>query len=499
MWPALIYGGILLGEYVYHRWGEAPKRPPGRDERIDIPKTDEGSSVPLLFGKALVRKPVIAWHGNADRIDDVAHAGLSYYRIDIHWMCAIPMSGGTNRYWSAYASEKKMGLLPSPPVLPGGGALYSQDNSVTVGNELSPDFLSLPFEFWDGSPTQDLSTGSLLSLCNADAGIAATEVPGYRGVMTLTTGHQTSKLMRREPSLPDIAFELSSYPPYPSIWDSGGSFFGTWQQCGDDGANPADVIASILCDRYGKLGRDPSTYLDSASFRLAAQTLYVEGHGFSRAFEDRKATGEMLDEILRQIDGVLYQEPTTGLFVLKLIRADYDPNSLQTIDPTNCEAIDNFAAAGWANTINKVRLIFTNRADGYQDGSATAQNMANAAGQDGEVRELEIRMPGVCTQAIADILAARELAAVSRPLRRCRAKVSRVFWNRRPGDCVNLNWPELNISKAVMRVAAVSRGNASENCVYLDLIEDFFYVHRGVVHPGSGTIGGFPGGGLLLG
>jgi hypothetical protein len=490
MFPALIYGGILLGEYIYHRYGEPPKRPAGRDERIDIPKTDEGSSVPILFGRTLVRKPVIAWSGNADRIDDVAHAGLSYYRIDIHWLVATPMAGGTNRYWSAYASEKKMGLL-FPPIVPGPGT-SDQDNSVTVGTTLSPDYLALPFEFWDGSPTQDLSTGSLLSLCMTAAGIAATEVPGYRGVMTVTTG-QTSKLVRREPSLPDIAFELSSYPPYPSLFDAGASYFITSQHTGDEGANPADVIASIICDAYAKLGRDPSTILDSTSFRLAALALFAEGHGFSRAFEDRLDTGEMIDEILRQIDAVLYQEPTTGRFVLKLIRGDYDPNSLQTIDPSNCEAIDNFAAAGWANTVNKVRLVFTNRADGYQDGSATAQNMANAAGQDGEVRELEIRMPGVSTQAIADILAARELAANSRPLRRCRAKVSRVFWNRRPGDVVNLNWPELNISKAVMRVAAVSRGNASENCVYLDLIEDFFYVHRNVVYPGGNVIGSLPG------
>ncbi len=67
---------------------------------------------------------------------------------------------------------------------------------------------------------------------------------------------------------------------------------------------------------------------------------------------------------------------------------------------------------------------------------------------------------------------------MSRPLARCRVKVDRTFWNTRPGDVVRVVWPKLNIASRVFRVLNASRGTADENVVYLDLIEDYFYVHR---------------------
>ncbi len=94
------------------------------------------------------------------------------------------------------------------------------------------------------------------------------------------------------------------------------------------------------------------------------------------------------------------------------------------------------------------------------------------------VPEQVLEFRGIKTMALAEAVAGRELAYRSRPLARCRVKVDRTFIRVRPGDVVRMSWPKLNIAGRVFRVGHVSLGAADENVVYLDLIEDYFYVHR---------------------
>lgn len=517
MWAAIIQAGILLGQFVYHRTRN-PVVPP-RDREVKLPQIGEGSIIPLIFGRCRVRAPVLSWIGDVQTSSgDVltgVNAGTLLYRASMFFTLGIPFENGLNRVHSMYIGEEELiNRLdsPSPPVglfvqmdelIGDGGFEHDTRSCALVKDPVGVDLDTTPsaggyVEYLNGNTTQNIvNPGTLAATTTLGErmvfDVAAAEIPGYRGFMSVflwglnpsTADPDVGFQFGMSPQIPAVSFEASSYP-FDAL---------TTDRIGLD-ANPADVIYHLLKDEFGKLGLD-YTLVDYTSFLACALTLYDEGHGYSRAIEEGSDGQTIIDEILTQIDGILYEDPSDGLAKLRLIRPDYDVATIRQINPDNCERIEDLAGGGWTNIPNKIRVVFTDRNGGYGEGSATAQNQANAVGQDGHVRELVLYFPGVCTQALADEIAARELSARSRPLTKMRASVDRFFWNTVEGDAVMVNWPQYNIANMVCRVVKVGRGSADSNAITLELLQDFAYVHRKIVY-GLDAVAPFPGSGGLL-
>jgi hypothetical protein len=138
---------------------------------------------------------------------------------------------------------------------------------------------------------------------------------------------------------------------------------------------------------------------------------------------------------------VLFVHPLTGLITIKLVRYDYNSRDVPTINPDNCERLENFDADRLVGLPNKIRVTFTDRAHEYSTGSAQTHSFVAAVGQSAQGAEIEVPFVGCHTQELADTLAARELEAESRPLTKCSAIVSRDFWLTCPGDVVRLGGP----------------------------------------------------------
>ncbi|HPF35434.1 MAG TPA: hypothetical protein PLH84_08430, partial [Candidatus Krumholzibacteria bacterium] len=100
----------------------------------------------------------------------------------------------------------------------------------------------------------------------------------------------------------------------------------------DGDANPAAMIYDILISPPSENGLGlPVGFLDVDAFRSVGQTLADEGLGLSM-LQDRGTTAkDLVLEILRHIDGVIYVEPTTGLLTIRLIRSDYDPETIPVL------------------------------------------------------------------------------------------------------------------------------------------------------------------------
>jgi hypothetical protein len=297
-----------------------------------------------------------------------------------------------------------------------------------------------------------------------EIGVPNAEIPAYRGYLCAFLGHLTTGSGLNVTANPErISFEAWSYSA-----DWVGSI-------GVDG-NPAWVLLDLLKFTFGKIGV-PVALIDTATFEAARLKLFSEQHGYSRLIVAGEADAH-IQEILEQIDGVLRENPTTQKLELKLIRNDYLPGSIFHISKDNCSEIQNLAIGGWQGVPNKVRVVFTNRENAYRDGSAIAHNQANAVGQDGAVREVTIRMPGICNQVLADTVAARELAARSRPITKLRAICDRTARNLMPGDPVKLTWTDPDIAGLIFRIADVDRGTLADGKVAIDLISDNSYVWR---------------------
>lgn len=468
MWIQLIEAGILLSDFVYHRYIE--DHPTKKtQQQIQLPLSGEGAPIPLLFGRCRVKTPVLAW-ASTPNLDTSGTLGLpALYRMSMLFIAGIPFAEQDTSLIDSFVGETRAG------------------SSSDINLSTAADLVQGTTDLRDGNATQDFFNPSLASaadymLLDPHNPIAATDIPSWRGYATVFLGHfggapggglSNDFVIGGAPSAPSVSFEIQTLPkPFGTNGYPGGAI----QSRIVFDANPADVIWEILTGKFGKLGLDPSL-LDFASFQAAAYTLWLEQNGYSRCFDEFAQALDMIIEILVQIDGVLYEDPATGRLGLRLVRNDYDPTTIPVIDKSNCSELKNLAIGGLTGLPNQIRISFTDRANNYAEGSARATNQGNAVGQ-GLVREQVVSMPGVTTQENADQLAERELAARTKPLIKCTAIVDGSFWDTKPGDVVKVVWQKPGISGLVFRVATVNRGTLEDGRISLDLIQDVFFVWR---------------------
>lgn len=499
-----VYAGVFIASQIYHRLKQPPKPKPASE--IEVARTDEGASVPLIYGRCRVREPALVWmskptaHADGGAVDiGNSTAGMPFlYCVNMLFALGIPFRGvSTNRLYRVWAGEYRLSGTATEAnegtpleLLTGNGGDENQSLPYPgpvvqrFDEESGRGLIGGKVEFLNGNANQQLVNPTDPWAPTTRAGVYMmdsvignvpheSEIPGYRGYMLAflynLVGYGWS--IGTSPTPPAFTFEVSSYPGDSDAFNVGQE------------ANPAKVLLDLLVGDFAKLGISIDQ-IDVDSFGSAKTRLYEEGNGYSRAIASTVDAAALIREILEQIDGVLFENPTTGKITLKLIRDDYDWSSLIGVTTENCDAIEGFAIGGWTGVINKIRVVYSSRRDDYREASAVAHNQANAVGQDGETREEVIQMPGVCTHTLAAELAARELAARSRPISKCRAIVDRTFYQTMPGDPIRVTWPEYGIDGRVFRVAAVNRGTLENGKIALDLIEDFFYTWRNVLVPG---------------
>jgi Putative phage tail protein len=234
--------------------------------------------------------------------------------------------------------------------------------------------------------------------------------------------------------------------------------------------NPAHIIYQCLTDT--KWGMGYPTASIGASFTTAAQTLFDEGFGLCMIWNQQEEIGKFIAQVLDHCGGVLYSDPKTGLFELKLLRADYTAGSLPLYDETNIVELETFQRPGYGETVNEIvvnyRDVSTNK-----DASITVHNLANIQAQAGTVSSTR-NYPGLPTAALAARVAQRDLIVASTPLAKARITVNREAWSEVPGGVVRLSWPKLGIATAVFRVLGVDYGALEDGRIGVELAEDVF-------------------------
>jgi len=198
------------------------------------------------------------------------------------------------------------------------------------------------------------------------------------------------------------------------------------------------------------------------------------------------AIEDFVSEILDHIQAVLYVDPATGLLTLKLIRDDYDPDTLPELNPDNCD-VTKFDRKLWGEVINEIIVTWTNP-ENEQDETVIAQDLASIAMQGGNIVSASRNYYGVRTASLATKLARRDLRTVGAPLASCEVEIDRSAYAIRPAACYKLTWPEHGLNGAVMRVMSVDSGRPGDMTIRAVLMEDFFSLDAGAyVEPvGSG-------------
>lgn len=461
---------FLVGQFIYHRWIEDKpvKRTPPRE--IQIPRVDPGATMPLIYGRCRVRAPILAWIGSVRApVGDIGNGSpdaANVYQACLFFVLGIPFAAGdsTSGLHGMWAGDTKFEYTAGFPLAELPTTLVSTGTPLQI-------FHGGNVEVFDGDPAQTITSSAiwLRMTTDADNPVDADAIPEYRGYISVgLTGGVNRWQFGEHSTLPSYSFEASSY-------DTENPYLSTYARIGSIESNPINALYDLLTSPFGGLGLS-SDLIDIPSFQAAAATLYAEWHGYSRCIEDAADAEQHIMEILAQIDGALRHNTRTNKIEIKLIRNDYDPTAIPHIIKTNGTEMVSFAASGWDDLPNKVLVIFPDRGNDYQERQAADDNQVSASLD--ASNPLVLTYPGVCYETLAQLIAKRETAARSRPLIKMRVYVGREFLRVAQGDAVKVTWTNPDIAGLVFRVANVEHGTLEDGRIALDLIQDYFYVHR---------------------
>ncbi len=246
-------------------------------------------------------------------------------------------------------------------------------------------------------------------------------------------------------------------------------------------ANPAHIIHECLVNPEWGKGEDPAN-IDTASFNAAAATLYNEHFGLSMIWTRQTEIERFVQEVLDHIQAVLFVDPATGMWTLRLLRDDYDTTGMTELNPSNCRAKKRKRKA-WGETINEINVTYTDPQT-EKEATVTAHNLANIAIQGGVISETR-NYYGVRNPYLAQELANRDVIASGYPLFSATIEVDRSQWDIRPGDVRPFSWPEDGISGMVVRVLSVDYSTPKSRTIKLEVVEDIFSLDQTVYSGGQ--------------
>jgi len=424
---------------------------------IKQPTADAGSPISYIFGTVLLA-PNVIWYGNFTSVpiydkvdkkfwpDDEVLVAYGYYisldlglclgpgailqKIFIKGVSAFAISSGNHanvhiRYQGLFGGRKK-----------GGG--FSADGT-----------------FYSGEFTETADP-SLINLIGPD-------VPAYVGVSHIVF---PDTYMGTNPQLEEMLFLMSRFP------DNLGLGISRIMDAGRE-LNPMEVVYSILTEGWGGLGISAAS-IDITSFQAAAATLLSENNGMSLEIKSKIGAKQAVAEVLRQVDGALYQDPITGKITIQLVRKDYTVGALQLFDETNAD-IELWSRTDWSETINQVRVEYQDRSKKYQPAVAFVHDAANIASQ-GKVNDTTISFPGVASSTLANKLAVRELSQYSVPLFHAKLHLKRNASTLHPGSLIRFSWSDYGVTDVVFRITKPDLGALVDGRVLVDVVQDKFSV-----------------------
>ncbi len=436
---------------------------------FQVPTAQEGRPIPVVFGTCNVKGSNVVWYG------DLRHDAITE-KVKTGWFSSTEYTVGY-KYYLGVQHAICMGQVdslveirfddekPSYTTETLGDKLrLNVDDPDLFGSDEDEGGVSGAIDFYYGTGTQT-ANDYLESVVGAS-------LPGYRNVCyavfrQLYVG--TSSYIKA----PSFIVKRCPNPLEIGYHDINGD------------ANPAWMLYEVLTNTTWGLGLS-SGLIDTASFQNAASALNSEGFGLSMVFDSQTEAQNILNEILRHIDGVIYTDPSTGLITLKLARADYIVNDLPVFNTSKVLSCE-YSRGSWSETKNVVKINYIDRDDDYSTSVAQQQNLANIQGRGGEVVAETYDFKGLSNSTIANTIAARVLKTVSYPLAKIRIVANRHAWALRPGSVFKLDWVPLGVSGMVCRATRISYGNLHEGKIDIDAVEDIFAIAATAYSAPSGT------------
>lgn len=456
---------------------------------FQLPTAEEGRAIPVVFGTCKIKGSNVVWYGDLEVrpmtkdiktglfSSETITTGYQYFLgiqaalchgvvdqiIQIQFDDKVPLQSVSSITNGTRVNIEDDYFLGGPDQSGGIGGLVD----IYFGNSAqAPDAY---LEQAVAGPAQYVNTGTGWHLVTPTPVL----LPAYRGICYAVFRHFW---FGNSSYIKPFSVVLKSVPN-PLALSSGRHDIN-----GD--ANPANMIYAILTDTTWGLCI-PSGQIDTAAFVAVGNTLAAEGMGLSILMDSQNPAGDYINEISRHIDGVVYSDPSTGLVTISLARGDYDFSLLPVLNTSNIKTLQ-LNRSSWAETINTIKVTYTDRAQNYTERVVQAQDLANVQGRGGELSSQTMAFAGFSNADAATLAAARNLKTLSYPLARFTISVNRAAWKLFPAGVFRLDWPPLGISGMACRVIRVQYGTLDQGDIQIEATEDIWgTVNTAYASPGG--------------
>ncbi len=430
---------------------------------LTFPRASTGDPMPYILGRVRLESPSVLWYGNftSQAISEDGRDIAYNYFLGFH----LGLCTGPGVVLRAIWVEDRQVFTSGVGVT--GGTVFTIDKPSFFGGPKKGGGIVGEVAFYSGENSQPQDSWLAQEIF---LGPLVPSYPGFSSLVFRGIGIGTSPSLRR------MSVTVERYPNNLGLP-------GNTNVVGDD-LNLMEALYSGLTEGWGGLNADPAD-IDTQSLIDAGAVLFAEGNGISFKVENSNQGKDFITEILRQADGIMYQDPITGKIVVKLIREDYTVGSLPVFDKTNVESITNWTRTDWSEAPNQVRVTFTDPLRVYKQSTAMVQDQASIASRT-KVKSTTISFPGCTVGLTAVKLAHREMAQLSVPLFSAQLHLNRQASALRPGTPFVLNWPDFGISNSVFRIQRYDLGELVDERVVAEVMQDKFAVSTQLyAEPGS--------------
>lgn len=241
-------------------------------------------------------------------------------------------------------------------------------------------------------------------------------------------------------------------------------------------ANIACVAYLMMTDMLYGL-KIAGTAINTASFIDCGNVLHSENLGISMQFDVARPGKDWLGEVLRYADAVVYPDPVTGLYTMKMARFDYNPDTLDVYDDDDIEEEGfEFSRTSWEETKNTIIINYTDRAADFNVRPVQYQDLANIFSRGNVVDPETIEFLGISNPTSATVIATRVGKTLASPLARCAMKMKRRGYALRPGSVFRMSKPNRGVESLIVRVGDISYGTLDDPRVSVTVTEDVFAV-----------------------
>ena len=233
--------------------------------------------------------------------------------------------------------------------------------------------------------------------------------------------------------------------------------------------NPAHILFECATNRDWGRGLSWND-INVDSFKKAADTLFKEKFGLCFRYNRQDQLQTFIQQVLDHIGAAQYADLSTGKLTLKLIRNDYDPDSLPLFSYDNgILSVQDDDSASSDSSYNEIVVTYHNPVTN-EDATVRAQNLASIQ-QVGLISN-SVEYKAIPTQELAARLAERDLEMNAAGITRLIIKFDRRGSFLAPASCFRVSLPDRDIENMILRVGKIEEQN--DGSLLITGVQDVF-------------------------